>query len=257
MTILAAVFVASLVAWGQISDEQDLNATQLLKISHATKCYQLRANKQVHILEQNQEDTPSRAVPQMPSEISIDPIKRMNFQAVNGFQDVDGDGAEHFRFTLVCRCYTDPNTSDHAAKKAPIAEVDCDGYLKGGHIPYSLGVDKIGQCFVASQRQTRASTGHLTRYFLQVAPHVSIDRSRVTLDPQQAYFSAGDFRLHRYTYEDVCNSDLEFSQPSAGGVIMKITRGRHPRTAPIRDEGPQYAKVAYEADLVAKTIPIA
>eukprot|EP01055_Gregarina_sp_Pseudo9_P000319 Gregarina_sp_Pseudo_9__318@NODE_1206_length_1779_cov_47_167241_g1132_i0_p2_GENE_NODE_1206_length_1779_cov_47_167241_g1132_i0NODE_1206_length_1779_cov_47_167241_g1132_i0_p2_ORF_typecomplete_len254_score17_25_NODE_1206_length_1779_cov_47_167241_g1132_i09431704 len=220
-----------------------------------TKCYRLRADKQVRIYGQGEDGSLSTeaSVPTIPGAVAANPLLRMEFQAAHGFDDVDNDGVERFRFTIICRCHNETNVQMHHMQKAHLAEVDCQGQLKGGRISYNLGTDKIGQCFVASQRQTRAAPGNLSRFFLKVGPEVTLDRSQATIDPEEAYFPAGKFKLHRYTYRDVCNQDFIFSEASAVSLKERAAI----KELPLADEGPQYARVAYEGDHVANTIALA
>eukprot|EP01053_Blabericola_migrator_P008108 Blabericola_migrator_1__8107@NODE_4176_length_1296_cov_176_414972_g2587_i0_p1_GENE_NODE_4176_length_1296_cov_176_414972_g2587_i0NODE_4176_length_1296_cov_176_414972_g2587_i0_p1_ORF_typecomplete_len252_score25_69_NODE_4176_length_1296_cov_176_414972_g2587_i05401250 len=203
-----------------------------------TKCYRLRAEKAVKVLNLENVSTP------FPPDVADDPIKRMEYQGSHGFYDADGDGVERFRFTLVCRCFNESDVLSHIIHKGHVAEADCEGRLKGGRLRYALLESDVGRCFVASQHITQSGDGPATRYFLKVSPAVELDRTRVSIDVDKSYFAGGDFRLHRFTYRDVCNRDIGFWESYV------LSRG----ALPLEDDGPRYAKAAYEGDVTAASI---
>eukprot|EP01057_Protomagalhaensia_wolfi_P005210 Protomagalhaensia_wolfi_Nauph_80__5209@NODE_55_length_4132_cov_174_239922_g46_i0_p2_GENE_NODE_55_length_4132_cov_174_239922_g46_i0NODE_55_length_4132_cov_174_239922_g46_i0_p2_ORF_typecomplete_len259_score28_06_NODE_55_length_4132_cov_174_239922_g46_i026793455 len=206
--------------------------------ANETRCFQLRADKSVKLLNE-----PGAAVTiTIPDSVLADPVQLMRFQAQNGFIDAEDDGVERFRFTLVCRCWNVSDTESHILHKAHLGEVPCEGSLKGGFIRYSLPPQRLGQCFVASQQLHQAGPGSLTRYFLKLRHGASVPG--VVLDPNRSYFHGGDFRLHRYTYADVCNQDVDFwdRQP------------RGPHEQPLLHEGTHPPKAVYENNVIDKTI---
>eukprot|EP01056_Protomagalhaensia_sp_Gyna25_P004828 Protomagalhaensia_sp_Gyna_25__4827@NODE_496_length_3265_cov_96_813391_g387_i0_p2_GENE_NODE_496_length_3265_cov_96_813391_g387_i0NODE_496_length_3265_cov_96_813391_g387_i0_p2_ORF_typecomplete_len257_score29_43_NODE_496_length_3265_cov_96_813391_g387_i024063176 len=201
-----------------------------------TRCFQLRADKSVKLLN----EPGATADLTIPASVLADPVQLMRFQAQHGFIDAEEDGVERFRFTLVCRCWNASDTQSHILQKGHLGEVPCEGALKGGSMRYSLPPQRVGQCFVASQHLHQAGPGGLSRYFLRVRN----GGSGPGLDPESSYFHGGDFRLHRYTYADVCNQDVDFWE--------RLPRGRS--EGPLQHEGTHPPKAAYENNVIDKTV---